>query len=103
MERPMNQTVRNLPSPIQWDPLAHPIAIRNTCVVEAVRYLPQEDDPRAILGENWIIRERDTAKNILRESTDLYSSGESALDAYWWNEVTWEAWVSPLFATGEAA
>lgn len=86
-------------------PLPHPIANRRGCptdpnrAVEAVRYAPHEDDPRAVLGDNWIIREHDPDRNILRESTGLYSSAEGAYHAYWAGEVVFEAWVSPLFAT----
>jgi hypothetical protein len=104
----VNQAVRTLhrfePADLPA-PLSHPIASGSRKIVEAVRYLPHEDDPRAILGENWIIRERDEANNILRESTELYSSADGAYYAYWYGDepVAFEPWVSPLFATGEAA
>lgn len=106
----MNQTLRA--SSIRFcepastpAPLPHPIANRRGClsdpnrVVEAVRYAPHEDDPRAVLGDNWIIRERDPDRNILRESTALYASADGAYHAYWMGEVVFEAWVSPLYAT----
>lgn len=109
----MNQAVRTLTrfsEPVSTpDPLSHLIGNRKGCrtdpnrVVEAVLYLPQEDDPRAGLGDNWIIRERDPDRNILRESTDLYASAQQAYDAYWTGAVAFEAWISPLFATSVAA
>lgn len=108
----MNQAIRTLTrfAPVSTlgtlsrgpAPLTHPIATRKGFVVEAVRYLPHEDDPRATLGANWIVRERDQANNVVRESTELYSSADQAYDAYWTTapaEFGWEAWVAPIWAT----
>lgn len=90
-------------------PLSHPIANRRGCltdpnrVVEAVLYAPHEDDPRAVVGANWIIRERDPDRGSLRESTALYASADQAYHAYWLGEVVFESWISPLFSTSVAA
>jgi hypothetical protein len=97
-------TAKSIPVKVPAD-ISHPIATNGNGLdtVTAVKIIPSDWDDRAILGDNWLIRQFDPARNIYRESTDLYASADQAYDAYWTGEVEWEAWVSELFVTAEAA
>lgn len=99
----MSRMIR--PSTISGEPIEAPIRIASTStvIVEAWRFIPHEDDLESP-QDPWIVVQRDTKRNLIRESTRVFGSKEAAIDAYWSGPMLdFEAWISPLFATGEAA
>lgn len=108
----MNQTVRNpIPSfePIEQPaPISTVIQIAKGCgnsaclITEAVQFAPSEDLPSWFSGR-WVLRQRHTTANLIRESTATYATSKEASYAYWYvwldDPVDWEPWVAPAWAT----
>jgi hypothetical protein len=50
--------------------------------------------------EGWLIRERDPAHNLIRESTQTFACAGEAYDAWWSGApVDFEAWIAPMWVT----
>ena len=102
----MNQAVRTLPrfEPVKTlAPLPSPTHLIakpvNGHLIEAV---PCSDTQGYYKGR-WLVVERDTVNNLIRESTGSFAHPRLAFDAYWYasadDPLEFEAWVSPLWAT----
>lgn len=83
-------------------------AADGSVLAEAVRYRISEDDAPAYrehFKNRWMIVEHNRERTLIRESTDSFSDPADARYWYWSGPepIEWEAWISPLFSSGEIA
>jgi len=112
----VNQTIRNLQAfepyfdlvdqPAQTliaiVPVSHGVGCYSHLVTEAVA-LPWHDDLPAYYKGRWLLRQRNTRDNLIRESTDTFPCAKLASYAHWYPDpedpIEWEAWVAPIWAS----
>jgi hypothetical protein len=116
----VNQTIRNLrlpepyfdivetpvPNLIAIVPIAHGVGNQSHIITEAVAF-PHHDDLPSWYKGRWLVRQRDTRTQYVRESTATYPDSRAAFNAYWYasadDPVEFEAWVAPCWASAQVA
>jgi hypothetical protein len=83
-------------------PIAHGVGNCSHLITEAVAFVWSDDLPSWYKGR-WIVRQRDTDNNLIRESTATYADAKAAFNAYWYasedDPLDFEPWVAPIWAS----
>ncbi len=103
---PQVSTPKETPAPISEAlPVAHGVGRSKHIITEAVAFAWHDDLP-SWYKDRWILRQRDTAANLIRESTETFLCAKLAFNAYWYpvdEPVEWEAWTAPMWASTQVA